>query len=355
MKTVLELNRVCHGYTREKQILRDLSIAVGQGEIACLLGSSGCGKTTALRVIAGFERLQRGTVKIDGHEVSSNAFTIPPEKRRVGVVFQDAALFPHLSISGNIGFGLHRSTRKERERAIDEMLELVGLRGFQSRFPHQLSGGQRQRVALARAMAPKPSLILLDEPFSNLDADLRRGLCREVRRILKNSGITAVLVTHDQNEAFAMSDRIGILHEGALAQFGGARELFQRPANRVVAAFLGEGHFIGGKSDGRGQVTCVLGVFPCAGWTDPPPAGDVEVLIRPDSVVLDADSSVKARVRDIDFRGSRSLYMLNLEDGQEIHAFLPTAGGIEPGDRIPIRLNAPELVTFELIKERLDL
>lgn len=346
MTTVLELCGVSHGYSRKKLVLRDLSLEVERGEIACLLGSSGCGKTTALRVIAGFERLERGVIRIEGREVSNGTFTLAPEKRQVGVVFQDAALFPHLSVAANIAFGLHRMSRSQRERTVDALLDLIELNPYRDKFPHQLSGGQRQRVALARAMAPEPSLILLDEPFSNLDADLRRSLCREVRRILKSSGITAVLVTHDQNEAFAMGDRIGILHEGTLAQYGSASELFQRPANRIVAAFLGEGMFIPGSVDARGKLRCALGAFRATCPETVLPVGAVEILVRPDSVILDEKSSTQARVEDIDFRGARSLFLLALDDGLVIQALLPTARHLGPGDIVSIRLDTEELVAF---------
>ena len=219
----------------ERLAVRGLSLAVPRGDIVCLLGPSGCGKTTVLRAIPGFHGLESGDIRIGGRQVSTAAFTLPPEKRRLGVVFQDYALFPHLTVAGNVGFALRELARAERKRVVDEMLALIGLPEMAERYPHELSGGQQQRVALARALAARPDLILLDEPFSSLDVELRERLSLELREILKRQGTSAVLVTHDQHEAFAMGDHVGIMHDGRLVQWDTPYNLYHQPCCRFVA------------------------------------------------------------------------------------------------------------------------
>lgn len=219
-------------------VVNRLSLQLAQGEIGCLLGASGCGKTTILRAIAGFEPLQSGSIRLDGRLLSGDARQVAPEQRGVGMMFQDYALFPHLSVEKNIGFGLRRLEPAQRAARIEEMLELVGLQAERKRYPHELSGGQQQRVALARALAPSPSLLLLDEPFSNLDVDTRERLAFEVRDILKRTGLTAMLVTHNQAEAFAIADRIGVMQQGQVVQWGTPLELHEQPVNDFVADFV---------------------------------------------------------------------------------------------------------------------
>ncbi len=219
-------------------VINQLNLQLAQGEIGCLLGASGCGKTTILRAIAGFEPLRSGQIWLDGRQLSSTSQQVAPERRGVGMMFQDYALFPHLSVERNIGFGLRRLGKAERSARIDEMLELVGLQVERKRYPHELSGGQQQRVALARALAPSPSLLLLDEPFSNLDVDTRERLAFEVRDILKQAGVTAILVTHNQAEAFAIADGIGVMQSGQIVQWGTPRELHEHPVNDFVADFV---------------------------------------------------------------------------------------------------------------------
>ena len=219
-------------------VVNQLDLQLEQGEIGCLLGASGCGKTTILRAIAGFEPLQNGTIRLDGRELSAGSQQIAPEQRGVGMMFQDYALFPHLTVEKNISFGLRRWNKQERIARVDEMLELVGLQAERKRYPHELSGGQQQRVALARALAPSPSLLLLDEPFSNLDVDTRERLAFEVRDILKQAGLTALLVTHNQAEAFAIADCIGVMQQGQIVQWGTPLQLHEQPANDFVAEFI---------------------------------------------------------------------------------------------------------------------
>ncbi len=221
-----------------RDVVRDFTLGLEHGHIGCLLGASGCGKSTVLRAIAGFEPVRAGSISLEGVVISSTAEQLAPEARRVGMMFQDYALFPHLSVAGNVGFGLRRLGRVEREKCVAEMLELVGLAKAGDSYPHELSGGQQQRVALARALAPAPELLLLDEPFSNLDVDTREHLAFEVRDILRAAGHTAILVTHNQAEAFAIADRIGVMAEGTLLQWGTPHDIYHQPATPQVAEFI---------------------------------------------------------------------------------------------------------------------
>jgi iron(III) transport system ATP-binding protein len=238
VKTTLNVRQISCQYA-DKLIIKDLSFSVSENQIVCLLGPSGCGKTTALRAIAGFEPVYQGAIELDGKLISAPGFTLVPEKRRVGMVFQDYALFPHMTVRENILFGIQDHAKDEQNTISAKLLNMIQLQEHVDYYPHQLSGGQQQRVALARALAPNPSILLLDEPFSNLDTELRRQLSLEVRDILKQNRITAILVTHDRNEAFNIADDVGVMHEGRLQQWGKPEELLKNPANPFVAAFLG--------------------------------------------------------------------------------------------------------------------
>ncbi len=238
---MLELDRISLSYAADggrRDVLRELSLTLETGQIACLLGASGCGKTSVLRAIAGFEPLDGGSIRLDGRLLSGEGARVEPEHRRVGMMFQDYALFPHLDVAANVGFGLRRLDAAERGRRVRALLDLVGLAGQEARRPHELSGGQQQRVALARALAPEPDLLLLDEPFSNLDVDARERLAFELRDLLKAAGRTALVVTHNQAEAFAVADRIGILNEGRLAQWDTPYGMHHHPATSDIAAFI---------------------------------------------------------------------------------------------------------------------
>jgi len=227
-----------------RHVVRDLSLTLETGKIGCLLGASGCGKSTILRAIAGFEPLRQGEIRLAGATLSTAAHRLAPERRAVGMMFQDYALFPHLSVAQNIAFGLHRASRAERKARVQALLATVDLSGAHDRYPHELSGGQQQRVALARALAPDPDLLLLDEPFSNLDIDMRERLAFEVRDILTASGHTALLVTHNQAEAFAIADRIGVMHEGEILQWDTPHTVHHHPAHPFVAQFVGREHVL---------------------------------------------------------------------------------------------------------------
>ncbi|WP_370691628.1 ABC transporter ATP-binding protein [Herminiimonas sp.] len=332
------------------EIVHGLSFALQRGQIGCLLGQSGCGKTTVLRAIAGFESLISGSITLGGKELSSAQHTAAPETRHVGVVFQDYALFPHLSVADNLAFGLRGLSAQERQSRVAKLLSLVGLTSQEKKFPHELSGGQQQRVALARALAPQPDLLLLDEPFSNLDVDLRERLATEVRDILKETGTTAVLVTHDQHEAFAIADQIGVMQNGAIVQWDSAYNLYHRPATRFVADFIGLGVFANGTVDAVQQnVNIELGTLAlCHGMEscDANVQGQVDVLLRADDVVHDDSSPLQAEVVRKAFRGAEFLYTLKLASGQQVLALVPSHHDHALGERIGIRLEADHVVTF---------
>jgi iron(III) transport system ATP-binding protein len=335
-----------------QEIVHGLSFTLKRGEIGCLLGPSGCGKTTVLRAIAGFEALTGGRIVLGGRKLSEKNHTAAPEKRQVGVVFQDYALFPHLSVADNIGFGLRNTVAPERSARIARLLALVGLNSQGKKYPHELSGGQQQRVALARALAPRPDLLLLDEPFSNLDIDLRERLAIEVRDILKELGTTAVLVTHDQHEAFAIADRIGVMQEGCIVQWDNAYNLYHRPATRFVADFIGHGVFTPGQVDLPNQrVHIELGSLPLWHGMDlcDPAEKDVhsvDVLLRADDVIHDDASPLQAEVVRKAFRGADFLYTLKLPSGQSLLALVPSHHDHAIGEKIGIRLGADHVVTF---------
>lgn len=350
----LQLEQLRLAYNRQV-IVEGLSLSLPRGAIACLLGPSGCGKTTVLRAIAGFEPVAAGTIRLDGQVVSSAKQHVPPEKRRIGMVFQDYALFPHLTVQRNVEFGLHGHLRSQAaERRATQMLEIVGLSQAAQKYPHELSGGQQQRVALARALAPQPQLLLLDEPFSNLDIDLRERLAGEVREILKVTGTTAVLVTHDQLEAFAVADEIGVMYAGRIQQWDSAYNLYHRPSNRFVADFVGQGAFVPGEVvDGR-HVRMELGTvlsqqaIRCTEHGDFCDAGcAVDVLLRPDDVVHDDGSAVQAEVLHKAFRGAEILYTLKLQSGTKVLSLVPSHHNHALGERIGIRLELDHLVAYK--------
>ena len=329
------------------------TLALRAGDIGVLIGPSGCGKTTLLRAVAGLERLSAGSIRLGDELVSSARAHVAPEQRRVGMVFQDYALFPHLDVAHNVAFGIRQRPAAERAARVAEVLALVDLAGAQGRFPHELSGGQQQRVALARAMAPAPRLLLLDEPFSNLDVDLRERLAHELRGILKAAGATALFVTHDQLEAFAIGDQIGVMHQGRLHQWDDAYSLYHRPATRFVADFIGHGVFVPAQivaHEGDGaQLDTPLG--PLRHLTDCPlpgayPQGRCELLLRADDIVHDDAAPVQAQIVRKAFRGSEFLYTLRLVSGETVLAHVPSHHNHRVGEWIGIRPEVDHVVTF---------
>jgi iron(III) transport system ATP-binding protein len=338
---LLEVADLRHSYG-DKHVVRGVSFALERGAIGCLLGPSGCGKTTVLRCIAGFEPVRHGTIRLNGAVVSSADEWLPPEQRRIGMVFQDYALFPHLTVADNIGFGLHKLPRAQREARIAELGKLVRLSSELHQYPHEISGGQQQRVALARALAPRPELLLLDEPFSNLDVELRERLSLELREIIKASGATAILVTHDQQEAFAIADVVGIVHDGRIQQWDTAYNLYHRPANRFVADFIGQGVFLPARAVAGGGLEIELGMLQGVSSSAEP----VEVLLRPDDVVHDDASPTQAEVVHKAFRGAEILYTLRLASGRKVLALVPSHHNHALGEKIGIRLDVDHVVAF---------
>lgn len=333
--------------------VREVSLGLNAGDIGVLIGPSGCGKTTLLRAVAGLEKASAGSITLGGDVVSQPGRHVPAEERRIGMVFQDYALFPHLSVEQNVAFGIRQLGVAARRDRVQEVLALVGLDGMQARFPHELSGGQQQRVALARALAPSPRLLLLDEPFSNLDVDLRERLAHEIRGILKAAGATALFVTHDQLEAFAIGDVIGVMHQGALHQWEDAYALYHRPATRFVAEFIGHGVFTPAQISMNGQEVVVqtpLGPLQDVEECPLPSAyeaGLCDVLLRADDILHDDASPVKARIVRKAFRGSEFLYTLRLASGETVMVHVPSHHNHDIGEWIGIRAAVDHVVTFE--------
>lgn len=330
------------------------TLGLRAGDIGVLIGPSGCGKSTLLRAVAGLEHASSGRITLGGERVSDATHHLPAEQRRIGMVFQDYALFPHLDVGRNVAFGIHQWPKKEREARVTEVLQLVGLDGLQARYPHELSGGQQQRVALARALAPSPRLLLLDEPFSNLDVDLRERLAHELRAILKAAGATALFVTHDQLEAFAIGDVIGVMHQGRLHQWDDAYALYHRPATRFVAEFIGHGVFTPAKieqqPDGEMVVQTPLGALTDVAECPLPGAyegGLCDVLLRADDIVHDDAAPVKAQIVRKAFRGSEFLYTLRLVSGETVMTHVPSHHDHAVGEWIGIRPQVDHVVTFD--------
>ncbi|HEU0303056.1 MAG TPA: ABC transporter ATP-binding protein [Gaiellaceae bacterium] len=309
----------------------EASLCADRGEIVALLGPSGCGKTTLLRLIAGFESPDAGVVHVAGRHVAGGGAWVPPEKRRVGMMFQDYALFPHLTVADNIGFGVDRGSRSAR---LGELVPQVGLEGLEHRYPHELSGGQQQRVALARALAPEPELVLLDEPWSNVDPSLRSSLRDEVVALLRELDVTAVLVTHDREEAFSIADRIALMREGTVVQEGSPESLYLAPACRWTAEFVGAGNFLPGLVR-NGLVETQLGSFPANGAAG---ADAVEVLVRPELVELEPDPAGQAEVVSREFRGHDVFYRVLL-DGIELVSHRPSTESVPLGSRVRVKLH----------------
>ncbi len=327
----------------------DLTVPVGS--VTAVLGPSGSGKTTLLRVLAGTERADSGTVHVGGELLDGDRVHVPPERRRVGLVPQEGALFPHLDVAGNVGFGLHRWSRSERAARVEELLELVDLAGMGGRRPHELSGGQQQRVALIRALAPSPEVVLLDEPFSALDASLRRSLRAEVADLIRSTGTTAVLVTHDQDEALSMADRVAIMRDGRIAQVGDPVELYRRPSDMWVAEFLGEAVVVPGElvdaaapPDGQAVSTatarCAIGTFPVAVPSNGSVAsGPVHVCLRPEQVVPSGEGvvgAVTATVRRTRFEGADMVVELEVAHASVRARWPSTTVDVAPGDELAI-------------------
>ncbi len=322
----------------DNEVLRDVSVEVDAGETIALLGPSGCGKTTLLRIITGLETADRGTIRIGSQEVVGRGRPVPPERRRIGMVFQDWALFPHMSVGDNVGYGLDKAER--RSGRVEQSLELVGLGGFADRMPSTLSGGQQQRVALARALAPRPRAILLDEPFSNLDTTLRVQVRTEVHHLLAELGITTVFVTHDQDEAFVLGDRVAVMHDGVIEQLASPGEVYRTPTTRWVADFVGDANFLPGHGSGH-RATTAYGSVTLAR----PETGSIDVMIRPEDLVLvDGDD---ATVELVEYYGHDHVVMLRTPDGLRMLVRGTGAPHVERGQSVGVRCEGAASVGFD--------
>lgn len=320
----------------ENTAVSGITFSLDKGEILALVGPSGCGKSTLLRLVAGFETCDQGEIYLDGRLVSSAQFSLPPERRGAGLIFQEYALFPHLSVRENVAYGLHRHPRPLRKTIAGEFLSLVGLEGYSNRYPGELSGGERQRVALARALAPEPLVLLLDEPFSSLDADLRIQLREEVRGILKRTGATAIFVTHDQEEALAMGDRMAVMHRGRLEQIGTPEEVFHGPKTRFVAEFMGQTDLLQGVVTSEG-IRTEIGTLPQ--WVNLPEGAEVEVAVRFDDLRIDPHAGLPLRIEERQFKGAHNRYTLRLPSGRRLHIEQPHTDVFFPGTTVPVALD----------------
>ena len=341
----LEVKQLDFAYGRN-QILFEFDFSLEESQIGCLLGPSGCGKTTVLRAIAGFENPTKGEIVLNGNKLNGSKIFVEPEKRQIGMVFQDIALFPHLSVESNIQFGIRTLTQTQRDKRSNELLDLVGMSQFKKTYPHELSGGQQQRIALARAIAPKPSLLLMDEPLSSLDEELREQLAREIRLILQQEKISAILVTHDQNEAFAVGDHICVMHQGRVQQNDSAYNLYHRPLNRFVAEFIGEGTLLPGIVADEHTITTDLGVIKVNLPESCKHQDNVDVLIRPENVILGDDKENRAVITERYFRGSGYLYSLKTSGGVELLSLIPGSEALQIDQSISVRLQIERPVVF---------
>jgi len=345
---VLTINNLKMAYG-DQTVINNLSLTLQRGEIGCLLGASGCGKTSVLRTIAGFERPVAGAININGHPVSTDKMVLPPAKRAIAMVFQDYALFPHLTVWGNVAFGL----RKGEQGRVEEMLAMVGLESCAASYPHQLSGGQQQRVALARALARQPCLLLMDEPFSNLDIALRERLSVEVRAILKKAGTTTLFVTHNQQEAFALADVVGVMEDGVICQWDAPYTLYHEPVSVYVADFIGEGRLISGRITADGTVATALGVFPLPARSRAlAPGQQVSMLIRPEDILHVDSSPLRAHILQRTFRGAGIMYELQLDGGEICQALVSSSCDYNPGEWIGIQPDVGHVVLFPFAGER---
>lgn len=344
--TILKVENISCDYDSQSAV-KSASFGLEEGSLACLLGPSGCGKTTVLRAIAGFHNLLGGTITLNNICISSRTVNIPPEQRNISMVFQDCALFPHLTVEKNIAAGLYGHAKNTIGDTVAEMLDYVRLAGFSKRYPHELSGGQQQRVALARALAPKPRLLLMDEPFSNLDLELRENLGREVRDLLKNIGTTCILVTHDQQDAFTFSDEVGVMKEGKIEQWDTPYNLYHKPATRFVADFIGDGVFLDAAILGQNKIWSELAVLTGDLAADARRGQRIQLLVRPDDIIHDDDSKMTAKIKKKTFRGESYLYTLVLPSGNEILSLVPSHHNHAIGEDLGIKLEIDHLVYFD--------
>ena len=327
--------------------LNNISLGLNRGEIGCLVGESGCGKTTLLRCISGFIPVTHGTISIQDKIVSTSSIHIPPEQRQVGMVFQDFALFPHLTVKKNISFGIQHLPATQQQERLSNMLDLIGLKRYAQRYPHELSGGQQQRVALARSLAPKPKLLLLDEPFSSLDSSLRLKITQSVRQLIKEQETTTLMVSHDQNEALAMADMLGVISDGKLLQWNTPYNVYHEPVSYEVATLIGMSSTLSGKVKDGNHISTILGdayVDECP--TKFKPGDPVYILIRPDDIIHNDDSDLKGTIVEKQFRGAEFLYRLKLDNDESVFCFAPSHHNHSIGESIGIDADIEHTVIF---------
>ncbi|MGC1394763.1 MAG: ABC transporter ATP-binding protein [Coleofasciculaceae cyanobacterium] len=346
---ILQLENITKQFAKTATTAVDnVTLALPQGDLLGLLGPSGCGKTTLLRLIAGFEEPQAGIIKVDGRTVAGGGNWIAPEKRDIGMVFQDYALFPHLTVAKNVAFGLHNSRKKalfNTQKRTAEVIALVGLQGMENRFPHQLSGGQQQRVALARAIAPQPALVLLDEPLSNLDVQVRLRLRQEVRDILKNTGTSGVFVTHDQEEALSISDWVAVMQQGRLEQFGTPEDIYREPKSRFVAEFVTQANFLPAQRRGDFWETEIG----CFAVSTPDSFERSDLMIRQEDLILKPDEEATVVICDRQFLGREHSYCLLTASGKKILARTTSTTALPVGTKVHLRINEQTLQVFPTV------
>ncbi|MGY0614234.1 ABC transporter ATP-binding protein [Vibrio sp. FJH11] len=324
-------------------VLESLSLEVEQGQIVCLLGASGCGKTTLLKAVAGLLPLSSGTMCLNGVTIDDGENWLPPEQRNIGMIFQDYALFPHLTVAENIAFGLKHETAQQKLLKVEEMLSLVHLKGYGDRYPHQLSGGQQQRVAIARSLAYKPDLLLLDEPFSNIDTQVRHELIREIRKIFKQQGVTAIFVTHSREEAFAFADKMAVMNHGVIEQYGTASELYYHPSSKFVADFLGGGSYLAATRVSEREFDTHLGVVEASAQQEIKIQGDCALLLRPQHVQIQADEDSAVKVLEQHFMGDHCRYVIDV-NGDRLLAISTEA--LNVGDSVAVRVETQGVLAF---------
>ena len=328
-----------------KVILDDVNLKIDTGEIVSLMGSSASGKTSLIRSIAGFHNISSGTIQIDGQVVDDSIRRSDVAMRNVGVIFQDLALFPHLTVRENICFGLNNIDSTQQQNRAKKLEDLLSIENITNRYPNQISGGQQQRVAIARAIAPKPNLLLLDEPFSALDYELKDNLMSDIMKLIKSENITAILITHSAEEAFKMSDKIAFISNNTITQFANPYDIYHRPASKEIANFFGISSYIKAKITDSSHIKCILGDF--VGMVDQyNKDAKVDLLIRPDDIIHDDDSLFSAKVTEKTFRGSDFLYELELKDGQKIFCYAPSHHNHQVNEVIGIKLDLDHLVIF---------
>ena len=327
----------------DQTVLESLSLEVEQGQIVCLLGASGCGKTTLLKAIAGLLPLSSGQMSLNCLTIDDGENWLPPEQRNIGMIFQDYALFPHLTVAENIAFGLKNETAQQKLLKVEEMLGLVHLKGYGDRYPHQLSGGQQQRVAIARSLAYKPDLLLLDEPFSNIDTQVRHELIREIRKIFKEQGVTAIFVTHSREEAFAFADKMAVMNHGVIEQYGTASELYYKPSSKFVADFLGGGSYLAAKRISDSEFETHLGVVEANAQQEIQVDAECALLLRPQHVQIAADEESAVKVLEQHFMGDHCRYVIDV-NGDRLLATSTQA--LNVGDSVTVKVETQGVLAF---------